>query len=323
MIRKISLIFIFIVISIYSFTQDKITRIDGQVIRCQITSVDSSRIEFNFKSVDNIIHSSLRLEEIYSFNYQGKIVYVKDISHDLQSIIFDKSFQYRKEVEYADSIEKLNKYFVYTFSDQVISGNNIEYRKTFLEGKSIFEKPYFLIDSKKIDYFNIKFFKNEDGFFASTKNLTESNYFMERVIKGDINLYEKIKEYDNPVIFQTPPEMFPTNNRIFGKPINYYNIGFNDLKRINYKNLKIDLAGNSKSMLFLKKYKNIKNAQTILVVIGGLALIGGTKVFINSPEYSMQSIMISTGVASLCISYFIGINRVKHLKNAIIIYNRL
>ena len=65
----------FLALNIIS-AQDKIKRMNGKVVECKITSVDSAKIVFNF-SPHNNISSFLYLEEIACYIYKGNYVEIQ------------------------------------------------------------------------------------------------------------------------------------------------------------------------------------------------------------------------------------------------------
>ena len=143
-----------------------------------------------------------------------------------------------------------NKNFIYTYSDSLVFGKTIEYKQAFL-GSS-----YFLVDSKKIQSDLVKFYKNESGFYANSKtiNFSGTSSFSKRIRKGNINLFEKVTTSYHPGHFNSATGMFAggmANSSIK----NYYNKGFDDLKKANFQNLSLDLADNPASMFYLDKFK--------------------------------------------------------------------
>lgn len=332
LIKYITIILFPLFLSQHLSAQDQITRTNGKVISCKIISVDSSRIVFNMQSFSNEVITSLKMEEISSYKYQGNYHYLKEENQIDESVTIDTSNKYGEDIEYAERIERLNRYFVYTFSNEIIPGGSVEYRKSITDGRSIFEKPHFIIGPRKIVNSEVKFYKNEDGFFANTKDLSGSSVYAERIVKGRINLYERVTVSHNPGHFNTMNGMYTGGGFTTKKIRDYYNFGFNDLRKANYKNLRDDLSANSNSLALLNKYKSASNAQITFMIIGGLAVIGGIAGLIStsgkdygndSPTYTGVYIAVGAGVVCEWIGYFISLSKPKHLKSAIIEYNRL
>lgn len=222
-----------------------------------------------------------------------------------------------------------NKNFIYSFSDSVIYGRIIEYKTPFL-GSS-----HFLVDSKKIQPDLVKFYRNETGFYANTKtvNFSGTSSFTERIRKGKINLYEKETTTYSPGHFNSTTGMY-SGGMITKNIKNYYNKGFGDLKKANYQNLNLDLSDNPASMIYLNKYKSVRDAQTVLYIVGGATLIGGFATLINKiqntdsndsePEPNVTGSLVAVGIGAGCfwVSYFMSFSKPKHLRNAIDAYNK-
>ena len=161
-----------------------------------------------------------------------------------------------------------SKNFIYKTDGSILYGKHISYQTP------VFKENYFNLDSLTIKSKDVKFYKSGEVFFGSIQNGKSS--FARRTIKGKINYYELTgTSYSTPI----------PNAGGFGGPVSfggttansyYYNTGFNSLKIANYENLSIDLQGNSKSIVYLKKYHNAKKKRTIAYVLGGVAMVVGT-----------------------------------------------
>jgi hypothetical protein len=90
----------------------------------------------------------------------------------------------------------------------------------------------------KIPSEHVKFYKKEKGFHANIKNMHPlgSSYFVPRVKKGKINLYESRTAYYNTYNSRQVAVTSLSNS--------YYNMGFGDIKPPKYKNLFTDLSDN-------------------------------------------------------------------------------
>ena len=164
---------------------------------------------------------------------------------------------------------------------------------------------------------------------ANTRNLNPSgtSVFVPRITKGNINLYERevYVQHSSPTGFG-----FYGGKRID----NYYNIGFNELKKANYKNLNLDLADNPESMLHLNKYKSLRNTETGLYVAGGtLLVLGFATVMHKTKDWDGTDAMPKPNVTANVVVFFAGgicigtgallnLSKPKHIKNAISAYNR-
>ncbi len=300
--------------------QDQIKRNDGSVIKCKITFIDSSTIYFDYPIGEtSFINSDILLNSVSSYTADGKTTIVKAGTIVLIRDAAPSDISLSDPLNiFADSIDNLNKYFIYTFSDEILYGDNISYEIRF------FELPFVKYDAKKIDPDNVKFFKNERGFYANTKFINFSGHtdFTTRIIKGRVNLYETEKirygSYSRGKYFYGPTVMTK-------KIKNYYNIGFRELKNVNYRNLSIDLSGNPESMTYLKKFKSISNTQSILYVAGGALIAGGVISLLNKdmeePNISPDLIAIGLGGVCIFVSATLSIPKLGHIENAIDTFN--
>ncbi|WP_114783159.1 hypothetical protein [Botryobacter ruber] len=218
--------------------------------------------------------------------------------------------------------------FIYLYSDSVIYARTIDYKTPLLGG------AHLIVDARKVKGELVKFYQNEKGFFANTSNLnfTGGTTFSERIRKGKINLYELETVNYSPGHFSPGTGMY-TGGGSSRNIKNYYNIGFGELKKADYKNLSVDLGENPESLAHLNKYKSNTNTQTILYVVGGAAILGGIISFANSgepqnnevhatPNMTVPLIGLGIGGASLWTSYLISLSKPKHLRSAIDAYNR-
>lgn len=327
MIKRIVLILIYVLIIRVADGQDQITRISGSVIDCNITSIDTSKIEFLFINSGKSTKTFLAIIDISSFAYNG-IVYDLD-KIEKWELLSLKQKRDSEDFMFADSIENNNKSFLYTYSNQIISGKIIYHKKTLLEDS------YFLIGSKKYSSSIVKFYKNETCFYANTRDVSfsGSSIFAERIRKGRINLYEHETTSSSPTYYSASAGMY-TSGISTKKINNYYNKGFVDLKKTSYKNLVYDLDDNIESSIYLKKYKSVRDAQTILYIAGGVTLISGLATLIHKtkdwdgsdsePEPNVTGSIVAIGLGASCfwVSYFISFSKPKHLRNAIDFYNK-
>lgn len=219
-----------------------------------------------------------------------------------------------------------SKEYVYLFTDSVIYGN-VDYMQPF------FGSAYLKVDSLKVQLYKVKFYKNQTGFFANSKNINFSgtSSFSERVRKGRINLFEKENTTCNPGHF-TPTGMY-AGGTYYKTILNYYNRGFGDLKKANYKNLSVELADNPESIVYLNKFKSVRNTQNVLYVVGGAILVGGFATLVNktsdvdydtepSPNVTGNLVAVGVGMGCFLVSYAISFSKPQHLRDAIDAYNK-
>lgn len=237
---------------------------------------------------------------------------------------------------YADSIENANKYFVFTYTGEFIAGNSVVYKRP------IFGASYITIDTKEITSRSIAFYKNQQGFYANAQavNGTGKPAFSPRVSKGKINLYER--ETVSPGAgYSNPTTGMYMAGGTTKKVEQYYNTGFGELKRANYKNLSSDLADNQVSMKYLNEYHQLSQTQTGFMIAGAALIVGGFATLIhkentageNPPPYSSENprakevdisgnlAAIFLGVGCTTVSYFISLSKPAKLRSALDAYN--
>jgi hypothetical protein len=219
-----------------------------------------------------------------------------------------------------------SKEYVYFFTDSVIYGN-VDYKKPF------FGPAYLKVDSLKIQLDKVKFYKNQTGFFANSKNINFSgtSSFSERIRKGRINLFEK----EN--INYSPGQFSSTGMYMGGSTtktiLNYYNKGFGELKKADYKNLSIELADNPESLIYLNKFKSVQKTQNVLYAVGGALFVAGFATLVNktydvdydtepSPNVTSNLVAIGLGAGCFLVSYTISFSKPEYLRDAVDAYNK-
>lgn len=218
--------------------------------------------------------------------------------------------------------------FVYLYSGEKIKSDVVEFRDQFMGS------GYFFVGKEQYSADLVKFYKDANGFYANTKklNVTGKSVFSKRIISGRVNLFEQEKMYTTPSYLDAAGVYNPGTSSKTIK--NYYNKGFSDLKKANYKNLKIDLADSPESMGYIKKYRKYKNVQIALSIVGGaLVATGVTSYFVktsnvdrNVPNYkepnTTPSMLIAlAGGGLIGFSYYLSFPKRDKLKKAIDAYN--
>jgi len=100
----------------------------------------------------------------------------------------------------------------------------------------------------------------------------------------------------------------------------FYNKGFEQLKKANYNNLIVDLAGNSTSVALLKKYKSSKLLPRVFYIVDGVIAVGGVINLYNgtkkdaNPKFTDKQIrkaetVMGIGVGTIMIGTIISFNR--------------
>ena len=229
-----------------------------------------------------------------------------------------------------------NSNFVYFFSDSV------KYTRVNAFVSPFFKESYLKGDSIKIKAGLVKFYKNETGFYANTMHLNkEIPSFCQMIVKGNINLYEtgpkgsgkRVSPQASPNIATGEMAVGVTTPISRGAGIYYYNIGYEDIRKATYQNLKYDLAGNPASMMHLKNYKTAKTCQIVFGVIAATAFASGAYMLYTEvrdvpetgerkhPDVGVSLGLLSLGGGFSWGSYSYGASKPKHIKKAIERYN--
>lgn len=225
--------------------------------------------------------------------------------------------------------------FLYLYSDSVIYANKIRLRPDFLDSWQL------RADSRRVPTQQVKFFNNEEGFFANTRKLDYGNYgsFSERIIQGRINLYQQIV-YD-PLVYDRYSRF--RHRRATAADISlFYNKSFNDLKKVNYRNLKTDMADQAESMALLNMYRKRTNTGNLLYGAAGAAVIASLVIFVTegsrmtkdtgfggyqTPElrrsnFTGSFLMLGLGLGFAAGGFYLNRSGSRYLERAVEAYNR-
>ncbi|WP_316841249.1 hypothetical protein [Pedobacter gandavensis] len=230
----------------------------------------------------------------------------------------------------AQSQVQNSKNYLYLYSDSIIYADKIQLRPDFSGYWQL------RVDSRRVPADQVKFFNNENGFFANTRKLTfmRDAEFSERIIEGKINVFQE-RSYD--------PYAYDWHHRHENHSANpmamsmYYNKGFGDLKKLKYRNLKNDLAGHPESMKFLNTYKKRSVISKIMYATAGAAIISGCAIFLKPevlekrPGFGSQFkdtnvtpayVLMGLGVGLVAGGYAVDVSKSRYMEQAIEAYNR-
>ena len=219
-----------------------------------------------------------------------------------------------------------SKDFLYLYSDSVIYARDIKLRPDF--------SGYLRLraDSKNVSAEQVKFFSNKDGFFANTRkmNLIGTTAFSERIVEGRINIFQE-RSYD-PVNYSSDRyhSRFRHNTEPAIDVSMHYNKGYNDLKRLNYRNLKNDMSDHPASMDMLNSYRRSMNTTKMLYVAAGASLLAGflnlatgsDKKSLSSANFALSTTLIGVGLGFATGGYLNYLSGNRKLENAVEIYNK-
>ena len=178
--------------------------------------------------------------------------------------------------------------FVYLYSDSVIYASNIRLRPDF------FNSLQLRADSRRIPLEQVKFFNNENGFFANTRKLNFGRVtdFAERIVDGKINIFQ-LRSYD-PLIDDRGYRERGRRREAISIEM-YYNKGYADLKKVSYTNLKMEMAGNMQAMDLLEGYRRSINTSRTLYVAAGASLVGSFVSFLVTGKTKNDQLFSDNG----------------------------
>lgn len=154
------------------------------------------------------------------------------------------------------------KHLVRLYNDEVKEGTRLTYEYP------IMQPSYFSLDGKHFDSENVAYFRNNHGYFANLSPFygeRSERYAMRIKNTGKIQLFEEIdiSAYAADTLETSNPRRLAT-----GEVWQFYAKNEGELKKGNYRNLKIDLADNPTSLSYLKSYKRMSILQYSLATAG-------------------------------------------------------
>ncbi|MFT7155851.1 MAG: hypothetical protein ACI8Q1_000854 [Parvicella sp.] len=226
--------------------------------------------------------------------------------------------------------------FLYLYSGQLIESSGLELKVDInWRGNSPY---YFLSDSLNFPVHIVKFYQKNGVFLANVSRYEyceNNNCFANKMVAGKVNLFyyqrpaNSTKSTPNPktmgglVIFTAASSIKPSVYE------NYYNLGTGDLKKMNFRNLMLDLNDNQESMNTLHIAKRSQNIGGPFLAVGIIACTASfiwwmretsqnSQIGSNTFQYSL----LTGGLVTVTIGglYF---NKEKRMtRKAAIIYNQ-
>jgi hypothetical protein len=226
------------------------------------------------------------------------------------------------QISFAQDVDETKNY-VYLFNGSVEYGNIVEQKMGLFQGAKI------RADNKEWSPKEVRFYKSERGFYANigpAKGKT-SRTFAQRERTGNINLYRLVQTYYTGAGYTSGGGMGGRSGR---SVTYYYNKGFGDVKKANYKNLSVDLVDNKKSLLHLSNYKRAYNMQSGCL-FGVFASVVGGQVIMSIAEknkrpgeklnYAPLFVGFGSAIVFAVATAVFASKKHKHLKAAIDAYN--
>lgn len=148
---------------------------------------------------------------------------------------------------------------------EVYSGTRLVYISPILRTSE------FDLDGRKFESSEIAYFRNNHGYFANLNRIynDKAERYAFRIKEGKVNLYEEIEidVYGGDELDKgdsdSPNEMFAT-----GESYQYFNKGDGEVKKANYKNLRMALSDNEESKKELNVIRNYRILQVGMIVAG-------------------------------------------------------
>lgn len=238
----------------------------------------------------------------------------------------------------ADAQVDESRNFVYFYSDSVLYVKHVRLRT------DIFNSLKLNADSKRLSLEQVKFFNSDGGFFANTKELNaiRTVELAERVVEGKINLFQE-RSYRK--FSSNWGHVYPDRNRDRVDIRMYYNKGYDDLKKVNYRNLKTDMADDANSLDLLEGYRKSTNTSKALYVAAGASIAAAVITFLvksndkgslsrdhhfdqfpdvkrKSANFTSGFLLLGGGVGFAIGGYAVNVAGLKKLEAAVDTYNR-
>jgi hypothetical protein len=212
------------------------------------------------------------------------------------------------------------------FFVELQNGERVYARK--LQYKSpIFKQNFFLLDdSLKYAPESIKFFQNQEGFFARLNAGRRYSDFAQREMTGRVSTYFVLRTDYNSMSPSIGVGMgrygyggygyggYPTQRKVY-----YFSKDNAELVQMNYRNLRDALADNPGSLESLKQYKRSQNIQTAMYVVGAGLIFAGLQQ--SSGSNSGYSPLLFIGLGVTILPTLIKFGRKDRLTEAIEVYN--
>ncbi len=209
------------------------------------------------------------------------------------------------------------KRFIHLYSDSIIYGEKINYVTGFMV------EPHLTVDETKYRLEDVKFYNSGNGLKGNVMKATHGKaLFAHLITKGNLNVFQTS---------QNSFELSGANGHIGiekSKLINnYYNKGTAALKKINYKNLIIDIGDNTESLQALEEAYIYKKQERRLTTIGTAACLVVYLTYSFPSEFEISSNKVPiTALIFGAFSYYKALKKAKlkneSFKQTFEIYNR-
>ena len=323
---RLSFCLIFIGLNLNLWSQDLLFLNNGEKLNCTIVAIDTQFVSVRIQGLKKNENRMVPLTQVDSMIWNNK-------SSNYSGQQYSADFSNPK-----DSSSTVEGNYLYLFTGNIISGKTIDLKEP------LFGNPHLLIDGNKFNAHEVKFYSNDEGFFANTIKLQglSTSSFSRRVRKGRINLYERTTYNATAMTYGYAGTSgfggHGTYGSVGGFGVGaslphtkyYYNKGFDDLKHLDYYSLKNDMADDPLAISALNHWnKTRKKGNAFLyssLLVTGVSFIAFTNKVTESedPQVTIELVGLSLGISGLLIKYLAWDRSInpRNLKKSIDIYNR-
>lgn len=228
--------------------------------------------------------------------------------------------------------------FVLFHSDSILYAERVRLRP------DMFNELVLRADTKRIPLRNVKFFNSDDGFFATMRRLPGlgNEQLAERVIEGRINIFMErpyqYRDYRRPY---RSKQRYRNNDSGVNLRM-YFNKGYDDLKKVNYRNLNSAMADDPESIDLLRGYRQSINSSKALYAAAGASITAALVSFLVSanrdkvdfdlqngfssepqmPNFTASYILLGAGAGFAIGGYAVHFRGLRKLEAAVDHYNR-
>jgi len=170
----------------------------------------------------------------------------------------------------------INIIFAEGNSSYIVLNDGNEAYGTIKIADNIFKQIIIFNDSIIYSIDDIKFYKNEHGYFGRVNNWRGNVGFAIRTTEGIIDIYSLIRrkiETQNPDMYPYPMGVEPIIKENPYKEIKYFSVGNRELKRLTYLNVRNEFGAMKINISYLSEIKPIYQFQNAALIFGfGTAL---------------------------------------------------
>ncbi|NNE54826.1 MAG: hypothetical protein HKN32_02315 [Flavobacteriales bacterium] len=202
------------------------------------------------------------------------------------------------------------------------TNGELEYANSVVYEHRIMREGMFHLDSSVIRSQEIRFFKNNNGYFANLEYAYESrpNTYAMRIRKGSVDLYEEIdiNVYGGEELGAGDLNIHPSKLAT-GRAFQYYCIDGQHIRKASYRNLAKDLRAFPEGLENLRKHRKYQVLQVSLIAASASMIVGGLAANHEDPAFTP---VMGLGVVFGGLSLFCNTPKQDYLWNAVEVYRR-